>query len=95
VCGSWLWPTEVKFGAANGLGFSVRGGAIVKFSVRTMKLCRFVVLDSFDEFLLGLKWLCGHEVLVRSDHGALLCLLTSGHLSSRWARCLDILFVEF
>jgi hypothetical protein len=42
VCDSWLWPTEVKFGAANGSGFSVRGRAVVKFSVGAMKLCRFV-----------------------------------------------------
>jgi hypothetical protein len=92
VCDSWLRPTEVKLVAANGSSFSVHGRAVVKFSVGALKLCADVlVLSSFDEFLFGLKWLCGREVLVRSDHSALQYLLTSKGLLPQWTRYLDFL----
>jgi hypothetical protein len=76
VCDSWLRPTEFKLVVANSSGFSVRGRAVVKFSIRAMKLCADVfVSDSVDELLLGLNWLRGRKVLVRSDHSALQYLL--------------------
>jgi predicted aspartyl protease len=44
--------------AANGTNISVRGRAVVQFSVGNLKLSADVLVsDSVEEFLLGLNWL--------------------------------------